>query len=94
MTENDWRWPKATEDERMTEGDWRWPKANEDERMTEPKTKTVGLCDWARSLRNCPVFHSADAVNPMGKLINCWQLLSKSDQPNALKEYSKTPQVC
>ena len=44
---------------------------------------TLGACDWSLSLRNCPVFHSAGAVNPMGKLNNCRQLLSESDQPNA-----------
>ncbi len=43
--------------------------------------KTLGPCDWALSLRDSPVFHSAGAVNPMGKLSNCRQSLSESDQP-------------
>ncbi len=44
--------------------------------------KTLSACDWALSLCNSPVFHSAGAGNPMGKLSNCRPLLSKSNQPN------------
>ena len=43
----------------------------------------VGPFDWVLSLCNCPIFHSAGAVNPMGKLSNCRQLLSESDQSHA-----------
>ncbi len=52
---------------------------------TSPKLETKGPCDWTLSPCNFPMFHSAGAVNPMGKLSNCRQLLSESDQPNALK---------
>ncbi len=36
---------------------------------------SMSTCDWALSLCNSPVFHSAGTVNPMGKLSNCRQLL-------------------
>ncbi len=45
---------------------------------------SMSACDWALSLHNSPVFHSAGAVSPMGKLSNSQQLLSESNQPNAL----------
>ncbi len=47
-------------------------------------TVTLGACDWLLSLRNSPVFHSAGAVDPMGKLSNCRQLLTESAQSHAL----------
>ena len=43
---------------------------------------TMGPFGWSLSLRNSPVFHLAGAVNPIGKLINCRELLSKSAHPN------------
>ncbi len=57
--------------------------------ITECLAFILGACDWALSLRNSPVFHSAGAVNPLGKLSNCRQLLSESDQPNALNDDRK-----
>ena len=43
----------------------------------------MGAFDWALSLRNCAVFHSAGAANPIGKLSNCRELLrSESAHPN------------
>ncbi len=44
---------------------------------------SLSACDWVLSLRNCSMFHLAGAVNPMGKLINCRELRSESDQSNA-----------
>ena len=42
----------------------------------------IGPFGWSLSLRNSPVFHSAGTVNPMGKLIDCRELCSKSDHLN------------
>ena len=47
-----------------------------------PLEVSLGAFDWAVSLRNCPVFHSAGAVNPIEKLSNCRELLSESANPN------------
>ena len=42
----------------------------------------MGPFDWVLLLCNCPVFHLAGAVNPIGKLSNCRELHSESDQSN------------
>ena len=49
-------------------------------RGTAEGSSLLGPFGWSLSLHNSPVFHSAGAVNPMGKLTSCVSTLNNSQR--------------